>query len=61
MILRDLELFFAYGGELSMLRALAANDGYILPLLPGRHERGRNPALPRKRSGIVHSALHADC
>jgi hypothetical protein len=51
VILRDLELLFAYGIELNMLRVLAANDDHILLLLPGRRERGQILLFPESDQG----------
>lgn len=61
VILCDLELLFAYSGELSM-RALAANDDHIPLLLPGRRKRGRIPLFPESDQGpcILPSALIAE-
>jgi hypothetical protein len=41
VILADLELVFAYGLELSLLRSLAADEDRVLLLLPGRREGSR--------------------
>jgi hypothetical protein len=62
VILRDLELLFAYGIELNMLRVLAANDDHILLLLPGRRERGQILLFPESDQGscILPSTLIAE-
>lgn len=52
VILRDLELLFAYGIELNMLRVLAANDDHILLLLPGRRERGQIVLFPESEQHV---------
>jgi hypothetical protein len=41
VILKDLELVFAYGLELRLLRSLAADADQVLLLLPGRREGGK--------------------
>jgi hypothetical protein len=44
--LADLELVFAYGIELNLLRTLAADDNRVLLLLPGRRESGHVRMFP---------------
>jgi len=46
VVLESLEILFAYGSDLSLLRTLATDSHRILLLLPGRRENGRIVLLP---------------
>jgi hypothetical protein len=46
VVLGNLEMLFAYGLELNLLRTMAADDDRILLLLPGKREGGRVIMFP---------------
>lgn len=46
IVLTDMELLFAYGLELNLLRTMAADDDRILLLLPGKRDAGRVIMFP---------------
>jgi hypothetical protein len=46
IVLTDLELLFAYGLELNLLRTMAADDDRVLLLLPGKRDAGRVVMFP---------------
>ncbi len=46
VVLESLEILFAYGSDLSLLRTLATDSHRILLLLPGRWENGRIVLFP---------------
>jgi len=51
VVLRDLELIFAYHLELNILRTLAADRDRLLLLLPGKRERGNIVLYPESEEG----------
>lgn len=51
VVLRDLELIFAYHLELNILRTLAADRNRLLLLLPGKRDRGNIVLYPESEEG----------
>ena len=51
VVLRSLEILFAYGSDLSLLRTLATDAHRILLLLPGKRESGRVMMFPDQEDG----------
>ena len=51
VVLGSLEILFAYGSDLSLLRTLATDAHRILLLLPGKRESGRVMMFPDQQDG----------
>ena len=51
VVLESLEILFAYGSDLSLLRTLATDTHRILLLLPGKRESGRVMMFPDQEDG----------
>lgn len=49
VVLESLEILFAYGSDLSLLRTLATDEQRILLLLPGKRENGRIVMFPEQQ------------
>jgi hypothetical protein len=62
VVMKDLEMLFAYHLELNLLRTMAADENRILLLLPGRREGGKIIMFPEldERSYTLPSNLIAD-
>ena len=51
VVLESLEILFAYGSDLSLLRTLATDSQRILLFLPGKWEHGRVVMFPDQEDG----------
>jgi len=51
IVLKDMELLFAYNLELAVLRTLPADERRVILLLPGRRERGQIVLYPDADTG----------